>query len=190
MKKLTSKWFSLFNLCATLFLSACKGDGIIERNEEPLASVYTGFQELNENYQSADFEVKLICEASGYPSPIHVFPSINNQYIIEADAENDDNTKGDYNFYKINSEGKLTDTLFVPYKGYWAEFIADFMVFTSYDEAYYTTWPLNGDTTKQDFKVLNADLSWIDTKVKQQIEDAKANAKYWFFMKETKETTT
>ncbi|MFN0254961.1 hypothetical protein [Pedobacter ureilyticus] len=184
MKKLTGKWFSLFNLCATLFLSACKGDGIIERNEEPLSSAYTGFQELNENYRSADFEVKLVAETNSYPHPIRVYPSINNQYIIEADAKTSDETRGDYNFYKINSDGNLTDSLFVPNKGYWAEFIDDFMVFTSYDEAYYTTWPLNGDTTKQDFKVLNADFSWSDIKVKQQIEDAKANAKYWFFKDE------
>ena len=185
MNKLGAKYLLLITSITSIFLSACNlGDGIMERNEEPLASAYTNFQELNENYRSADFEVKLICEAQGYPHPIRVFPSINEQWIIEADAEKSDETQGDYIFYKLNGAGNITDTLYLTYKGYWAELIDDFMVFTNYEEAYYTTWPLDGDTTKRDFKVLNADLSWSNIKVKQQIDDAKTNAKYWFFKDE------
>lgn len=185
IKKLTGKWLLLINLIASIFLSACNGDGIIESNEEPLATAYNNFQELNEDYHSADFEVKLICEAQGYPHPIRVFSSIDDKYIIEAEADKDDKTNGDYNFYRINGKGTLTDPLFLPNKGYWTELVDDFMVFTNYDEAYYNTWPLNGDTTKRHFKILNADLKLDNNKVKQLVEDAKGNAKYWFFKAES-----
>ncbi|RZK52156.1 MAG: hypothetical protein EOO87_15895 [Pedobacter sp.] len=182
MNKLGTKYLLLITSITSIILSACNlGDGIMERNEEPLASAYANFQELNENYSSTDFEVKLICEAEGYPHPIRVFPSINKQWIIEADAEKNDETQGDYIFYKLNEAGDITDTLYLAYRGYWAELIDNFMVFTNYDEAYYTTWPLDGDTTKRDFKVLNADLKWSAIKVKQHIESAKANSKYWFY---------
>jgi len=181
MKKSDGKWPSLLALITTLFLPACNSrERVLERNETPLAPAYANFQELDEQYQSADFEVNLICEAQGYPNPIRVYPSINEQWIVRADAEKNEETKLDKIYYKISEDGTVIDTLFLKGSKYWPEFIENFMIFTSEDDAYYTTWPLNGDTTKQEFKVLNADLTWEAEKVENQIKDAKTNAQYWF----------
>ncbi|SOD18334.1 hypothetical protein [Pedobacter xixiisoli] len=181
MKKSDGKWASIMALITTLFSPACNSrDRILERNEKPLSAAYANFQELDEKYKSEDFEVKLICEAEGYPNPIHVFPSVNKQWIIRADAGKDEETKNDMIFYKLNSDGNLTDTIFTPYKGHWPELIGNFMIFTSAKDSYYNTWPLDGDTTKQTFKVLNTDLAWSAEKVEKQIKDAKLTAAYWF----------
>ncbi|UIR55052.1 hypothetical protein LZQ00_12260 [Sphingobacterium sp. SRCM116780] len=184
MKKTT---FYVIIFLTTILLASCFSscDGILGRNKKPLASAYAHFQEINEKYRSENFEVKLFCEtqalSSASPHPIRVFPSVNNHLIVSCDAEKNEKTQGDQIYYKINSDGARVDTLYLPQDEYSPEFIDDFMVFTNYDEAYYTTWPQNGDTTKQAIKVLNEDLNWAEEKVNQKIENAKKDGKYWFF---------
>lgn len=185
MKKSNPKW--LMFLTATMILSACSfGDKVLERNDKPLAPAYTSFQEVDENYRSANVEVKLVCESQGYPHPIRVFSSVNEQWIVDADMETNEESQGERIFYKINENGIVIDTLLVNQTEYWPQFMGEFMVFTNYDQAYYTTWPLNGDTTKRNFKILNSELTWETAKLNQTIAAAKANASFWFYKNVTK----
>lgn len=179
-------WISAILLIAVgfyVFLST--GKLIKERNNQPLDPNYTAFQEINGAYNSSIFDVKLIAEvvvnSSASPNPIRIFPSVNHQLILECDAKVDDETKFDYRYYKIDSTGTIADSIYVSYSDYWVQFIDDFMVYTSDKNAYYTTWPLNGDTTKHRLVELNTDLNWPDEKVESRISEIKKGAKYWFF---------
>lgn len=158
---------------------------IIERNNQPLDASYAALQEINGSYSSSIFKVSLIARvavtSSASPNPIRIFPSVNDQLILECDAKVDDETRFDYRYYKIDRAGVVTDSIYASYSGYWGQFIDDFMVYTSDRDAYYTTWPLNGDTAKHRLVELNADLSWPDEKVESRINEIKKNAKYWFF---------
>lgn len=157
---------------------------IVERNNEPLSSGYAKFREVDENYHSNGFEVKLLCNlpvsSSASPNPIRIFLSVNDQLIVDMDARVDEDTKADTRYFKLDKTGKVIDTLYDAYKGYWGQFINEFMVFTSEKDDYYTTWPLNGDTTKHNMTVLN-DNNWTDQKIDEQIKTTISESKYYFF---------
>ncbi len=146
---------------------------------------YAVFQEINEQYKSGIFQVSLVAQvvvsSSASPNPIRIFSSVNDQLIIDCDATVDEATKNDNRYFKIDKKGKVTDSIYVAYNGYWGQFVEGFMVYTSDNNAYYNTWPLNGDTTRRKVIELNADLSWTDAKVEEMINKIKTTAEYWFF---------
>lgn len=158
---------------------------IVGRNSKPLASKYAAFQEINEHYRSNVFEVSLVAQvvvsSAASPNPIRIFTSVNDQLIIDCDATVDEDTKYDNRYYKIDKTGSITDSIYAAGNSYWTQFIDGFMVYTSDNNAYYNTWPLNGDTTRHKVVELNADSSWSDEKVEAMISKIKASAKYWFF---------
>ncbi|WP_313263293.1 hypothetical protein [Sphingobacterium sp.] len=158
---------------------------IIERNNESLDVNYASFQEINEHYRSGTFEValvaKVVVSSAASPNPIRIFSSVNDQLILGCDARVDEETKDDTRYYKIDKTGKVADSIYDAYDGYWAQFIDDFIVYTSDRDDYYTTWPLNGDTVRHKVIELNADLSWDHEKVSAGVKAIKATAKYWFF---------
>ena len=158
---------------------------IIEHNDEPLAAKYAGFQEINEGYKSSVFEVssvaKVVVSSAASPNPIRIFQSVNNQLIIDCDAKVNEDTKHDNRYYKLDTNGTVTDSIYIAYDGYWGNFIGRFIVYTKDKDAYYNTWPLNGDTTRRNLVELNADLAWDDENVEARIKAIKASAEYWFF---------
>lgn len=164
---------------------------IVERNDEALAANYSGFQEINEQYKSDIFKVSLVARvvvsSAASPNPIRVFPSVDDQLILDCDANVNEETKFDTRYYKIDKTGTVTDSLYVAYQGYSEQFIDGFMVYTSAKDAYYTTWPLNGDTTRRQVVELNADLSWEDERLEAKVKAVKASAKYYFFSTALKE---
>lgn len=186
MKKVIIPSLCLFILTITVaYLISCNNSTrIIERNEEPLASKYVNFQEINEQYDSDIFEVRLFCQAevirSAAPNPIRIFSSVNNQLIVSCDAEKNDETLGDMLYFKLGNDGTIIDTLYIKENEYWPFFIDDFIFFSNDDEAYYTTWPKDGDTTKHAIKNLNKDLQWSNEQVIEKIERMKKDSKYWF----------
>lgn len=157
---------------------------VVERNKEPLAAIYSNFQEINADYKSDVFEVSLVARvvvsSAASPNPIRIFSSVNDQLILDCDANVNEETKFDTRYYKIDKTGTVTDSIYVAYHGYSEQFIDDFMVYTSEKDAYYTTWPLNGDTTRRQLAELNADLSWQDEKLEAKVKKIKATAKYYF----------
>ncbi len=158
---------------------------VIDRNEEPLEAKYAAFQEVNERYRSSVFDVDLVAHvvvsSAASPNPIRIFTSVNNQLIIDCDAKVDEETKHDNRYYKLNKTGQIIDSIYLAYDGYWVNFIEDFIVYTSDKDAHYSTWPLNGDTTKHEVAQLNSDLTWSEEKVDEKIKSIKANALYYFF---------
>lgn len=46
------------------------------------------------------------------------------------------------------------------------------------ESSYYTTWPTDGNKTKQDFIILNKDLKWSEKKVQEHYNFIKTNCKY------------
>ena len=164
---------------------------ILDRNNEALADNFSAFQEINEQYKSDIFKVSLVgrvvVSSASSPNPIRIFSSVNDQLILDCDAKIDENTKFDTRYYKIDKAGSVTDSLYVAYQGYSEQFIDSFMVYTSEKDAYYNTWPLNGDTTRHQVVELNADLSWEDERLKAKIKSVKAKAKYYFLSTAIKE---
>lgn len=158
---------------------------VIERNNDPLPAKYAGLQEINERYKSSVFQVSLVAKvvvsSGASPNPIRIFQSVNDQLIIDCDARVDEDTKHDNRYYKLDTNGMVTDSIYIAYKGYWGNFVGGFIVYTKDESAYYNTWPLNGDTTRRNLAELNADLSWGDEKVEARIKAIKANADYYFF---------
>jgi len=178
-------WGSVVLLIAVgfyVFLSSKKL--IIDHNSQPLDVKYSDLQEINGDYNSDIFEVRLIAEvevtSSASPNPIRIFPSVNGQLILECDAKVDDETSFDYRYYKIDRTGVVTDSIYSSYSDYQVQFIDDFMVYTSDKDGHYTTWPLNGDTTKRRLVELNTDLIWADEKVEAMTREINKSAKYWF----------
>ncbi|RZK21473.1 MAG: hypothetical protein EOO86_00915 [Pedobacter sp.] len=158
---------------------------IVERNNEPLPAKYAAFQEINEEYKSSVFEVSLVARvvvsSAASPNPIRIFQSINDQLIIDCDAKIDEDTKHDNRYYKLDTNGRVTDSIYIAYNGYWGNFIGGFIVYSSDKGAYYNTWPLNGNTTRHEVAELNADLSWDADSVDAKIKAVKSGAKYYFF---------
>ncbi|WP_316808251.1 hypothetical protein [Pedobacter agri] len=158
---------------------------IVERNSEPLPAKYAAFQEINEEYKSSVFEVSLVARvvvsSAASPNPIRIFQSVNDQLIIDCDAKVDEETKHDNSYYKLDTTGKVTDSIYIAYNGYWGNFVGGFIVYTNDKGAYYNTWPLNGDTTRHEVVQLNADLSWDADRVEAKIKAIKSGAKYYFF---------
>ena len=165
---------------------------ILDRNNEALADNFSAFQEINEQYKSDIFEVRLVAQvavsSAASPNPIRIFSSVNDQLILDCDANVDEDTKFDTRYYKIDKMGTVTDSLYVAYQGYSEQFIEGFMVCTSDKDAYYNTWPLNGDTTRHQVVELNADLSWEDERLDAKVKAVKASAKYYFFSSASKES--
>lgn len=158
---------------------------IVERNKEPLNTAYNQYQQVNESYHSNDFLVEKLCRVTvsgaASPNPIRIFLSVKDQLIIDADARVDDDTKADTRYYKIDKNGSVIDSLYDAYQGYWGQFIDDFMVFTSEKDDYYTTWPVNGDTTKHVIQDVNKSLTWDNDQIEDKIKDVKQNGQYYFF---------
>lgn len=157
---------------------------IIDRKDAPLDRKYASFQEINEQYRSALFDVSLVAQvvvsSAASPNPIRIFESVNDQLIIDCDAKVDEDTKHDNRYYKIDKNGMVTDSIYVAYNGYWGNFVGGFIVYTSDKNAYYNTWPLNGDTTRHQVIELNKDNSWREEKVESKIKAIKATGKYYF----------
>lgn len=157
----------------------------IERNKEPLPKEYTAIQPIDEHYVSPDFKVSLFCTVqvsrAASPNPIRIFPSVNNQLIVYCDAQKNEDTKADYQYYKLDEKGIITDSLYIKYDGYWAEFIDDFIMYTGDKGEYYTTWPLNGDTVKHVIPVINADFLLSENEINKFISASVRDSKYYFY---------
>ncbi len=187
--KIMKNWMwiviGLVIVVAVFYLIRWKNAGVLERNKVPLDQAYLDFQEINEHYRSNLFKIERLCtvamRSASSPEPIRVFPTVNQQLIIDADPEVDEETKHDYRYYKLDQQGKLVDSIYIRYEGYWPKFIDRFMVFSNDQKAYYTTWPLDGDTTRHHFVSLNADFSWPKDKIDQKIRAVKKSGNYYFF---------
>ncbi|KQN38464.1 hypothetical protein ASE92_03240 [Pedobacter sp. Leaf41] len=157
---------------------------IIDRNDAPLEEKYASFQKINEHYRSAVFDVKfmarVVVSSAASPNPIRIFESVNDQLIIDCDAEVDEDTKHDNRYYKIDKAGKLLDSIYVAYGSHWANFIGEFIVYTSDRGGYYNSWPLDGDTTRHEVIEWNKDNSWTNERISAKIKAIKATGKYHF----------
>ena len=153
-------------------------------NESPLPEKYSGFQEIDENYKSEDFEVKLLCESflktPSSTNPIRIFPSLNGNLIVECDVAKDENSREDTDFYKIDKDGNVIDVFHFKYERHYPHFINEFIVFTDEKSAFFSTWPSDGNKAKTEIEVLNNDLNWDKNIVISKIEDIKKNSKYYF----------
>lgn len=158
---------------------------ITEVNKAPVPAKYATFHEINENYQSKDFKVGLFCEAkisvAASPNPIRIFKSVHDQLIVYLDAGKDEATKGDYQFYKLDRKGNVTDSLYIANQKHWAEFVGSFIVYTSDEDSYFNTWPLNGDTTRQEMVELNTDYKFNPEQERLIIQKAQKHSVYYFF---------
>lgn len=157
----------------------------MERNKEPLPAAYSGFQPIDEQYQSALFNVSLLCRSTvslaASPNPIRVFPSIEGRLIVACNTDRKEQSSGNYSYFKLNREGTVIDSLRLADDGYWAEFIDGFIIFTREQDAYYNTWPADGDTGRHTMLQLNADLSWNGEQISKVIGEARAHSPYSFF---------
>ena len=166
-----------------LTISKCQKDKA-ERNEIPLKAEFSNFQEINENYHSPDFQVKLLCESflssPSSQNPIRIFPSVNNNLVVECDIAKDEKSRFNYDFYKIDELGKIKDVFHFNYKKHYPHFINEFIVFTNDKSGYYSTWPSTGDITEHKMENLNDDFSWDKEKIEATILDIKNKSKYYF----------
>lgn len=157
----------------------------IEKNKKALPQGYAAIQPIDEHYVSPYFKVSLLytVQVSGAasPNPIRIFPSVNHQLIVYCDAQKNEDTKADYQYYKFDTKGMLTDSLYIRYDGYWAEFIDDFIMYTSEKGEYYNTWPLNGNMAKQPIPVVNADFHFADKEIDELISASVKDSRYYFY---------
>ncbi|MFD2969260.1 hypothetical protein [Sphingobacterium bambusae] len=160
-----------------------KDTGIYERNEEAEPAAYAMYPPIDTAYQLDGFSVTQVCVAevnpSASPNPIRVYQSVNEQLIIDCDAQRDEDTKGDTRYYKIDKEGQLVDSLYVSYNGYWTVLVDGFLLSTKEEDAHFRTWPLNGDTTRQPVQVHNADFAMPAAELEAALQEAKENSQYY-----------
>lgn len=158
--------------------------GIYAENDAPIPSIYHSYQNVTKAYKSDTFEVEEVFNAkvnsSASPNPIRAYQSVQDNIIIACDARKDEDTKGDAVYFKINKKGIISDSLYVKDTGYWTVLIADFMVHTDEKDAYFTTWPIDGDTTRQLFVEHNNDLQMPEEELRGQLHKIKHKSLYYF----------
>lgn len=161
-----------------------KNSGVYERNDEKIPSPYQAYQPVTPAYQGTDFSIEAICSTnislSASPNPVKAYESVNDQIIINCARGDDETSKGDNQYYKIAGNGTITDSLYVKYSGFWTVLIDSFTVATKESEAYFTSWPLNGDTTRKRFRVYNADFSMPGPELEATWEKARRESQYHF----------
>ncbi|AWK06653.1 hypothetical protein HYN56_21440 [Flavobacterium crocinum] len=161
-----------------------KDTGIYEQNSEPIPSIYQTYQPISSAYRNSDFSVKEICSTdislSASPNPIKAYQSVNGNLIIGCQRGNDDTTKGDKEYYKIDKNGLITDSIYVKYDGFWTVLIEGFMISTKQKEAYYTSWPSDGSTTQNKFQEHNADFAMPDEQLNIAQEKIRKESQYYF----------
>jgi hypothetical protein len=150
---------------------------------EPLPTEFKAYQTLNTHYNADNYKVELLAKTeTDFPSPIRAFENGHGEMIVEATKVRNNVIIGD-DYLKLNKDGKVTDTLsLLSGDGFDKGFVGDFTLFIS-DTAtpYYTTWPLNGDTTKRKIEILNNDLSWAEEKLTKTTRNILTTAKYTFY---------
>lgn len=158
--------------------------GIYAENDAPIPTRFQTYQNVTAAYQSDNFEVEEIFTAqinsSASPNPIRAYQSVGENIIIDCDARKDDDTKGDAVYIKINKKGLITDSLYIKYTGYWSVLIDGFMVHTDEKDAYFTTWPMDGDTTRHAFVGHNLDLQMSPKALDSQLHKIKQESIYYF----------
>lgn len=161
-----------------------KDSGIYEKKQEPLPIVYQEYQPISSAYQHAAFSIKEICSTdislSASPNPIKAYKSVNDNVIIGCQIGNNDANKGDKQYYKIDKNGLITDSLYVKYNGFWTVLIDGFMVSTQKEDAYYTSWPFDGSTTRQKFEEHNTDFVLTNEELNSAQETIRKESQYYF----------
>jgi len=177
---------------ATTLLACRSGKKNIEGNsnneqaiwaETPIPKAFEHYKTLNSKYEDEKYETILFVESHDYmaPSPIRMYWTINDQAVVCVTRDFKEPEPG-YHYYKLDVSGNVLHTLYVPYTGdRKVGLIGPYALHISSKEDYfYTTWPLNGDTTRQSIEILNRDLSWSADKLAQTYEAILRTGKYAF----------
>lgn len=161
-----------------------RGNGVYETNDEPEPAAYRTYQPIDAAYQRDGLSIVQVCVAevseSASPNPIRAYQSVNDMTIIDCDAQRDEDTKGDTRYYRIDKEGQLVDSLYVRYDGYWTVLVDGFMLRTKDADAYFSTWPLNGDSSHRPIQAHNADFAMPAAALETAFLQAKTKSQYYF----------
>ncbi|WP_131539871.1 hypothetical protein [Pedobacter nototheniae] len=150
-----------------------------------LPEEYKAYKYFSANFETEKYETILLFKSENYsaPRPIRLYNSINNQVIAAIDRDEKEFEPGKY-YYKLDFLGNKIDSLYAP--RVWANrdvgFFGEYFVNVTDEKNYfYTTWPLNGDTTHKIINIINKDLSWSIDKVEDFYNDITADAKFIFY---------
>ncbi|WP_437920043.1 hypothetical protein [Sphingobacterium sp. LRF_L2] len=158
--------------------------GIYENDNTAIPQQYQRYQSITAAYASETFKVDEVCRAkvnsSASSNPIRAYQSVQDQIIIDCNSEIDEDSKSDATYFKINKLGIITDSLHVKYGGYWTVLIDDFMLHTQEKLAYFTTWPMNGNTEHQPFIAYNTDFQMPEKELQIELARIKEESLYYF----------
>lgn len=141
---------------------------------EDLPPEFAAYKSLDEITAFGQYTV----EAFSIPAKSRIEHGINkttNNVIIEVATDIDDTTR-DYVFYKLDKTGRTIDShrfsrsiLIANDTG--EEQLVEGVFLVNTKKSYYTTWPLDGDTTKKPFIAVNQDLAWSAEQVDAYYQD-------------------
>lgn len=178
-------WLSGLLICiifGALFFSNYSNTS--ETNQVTVEKKYANFQEINKNYNSANFKVKLLTfstyNSAEAPTPIRAYQSVNGDIIVITDTE-DKSGNDEIRMYKIDPKGNVTDFITMKFENAYPDLVGNFMFFIDAKQAYYNIWPKNGDLTKQEMTRLNSDFTWKQDKISEVIRETINNGGDYFF---------
>lgn len=158
---------SVFALLASCGYSESAWPFFSEKPED-LPPEFAGYKYLDDISEFGHYTV----EAFSVPAGSRIEHGINTttqNVIIEVATDLDDSTR-DYAFYKLDKAGNIIDrhrfsrsTLIAKDTG--EEQLVGGVFLVNTKKSYYTTWPLNGDTTQKPFIPVNQDLAWSTEQV-------------------------
>ena len=103
----------------------------------------------------------------------YFFPERKN--IVFMDNHGD---KSEHSFYKIDSLGNLVDSIRLS-KDYSTIIFGEYIL----QNTSYSSWIIDGDTTRKNYKEFNADADWSEEKVEDEFNRLKQKAKDVFYFK-------
>ncbi|RZL27883.1 MAG: hypothetical protein EOO96_21715 [Pedobacter sp.] len=86
--------------------------------------------------------------------------------------------KSEHSFYKIDSLGNLVDSIKFG-KNYSTTIFGEYIL----QNTGYSSWIIDGDTTRKNYKEFNADADWSEEKVEDEFDRLKQKAKDVFYFK-------
>lgn len=147
---------------------------------------YLDYKTLEEGVYSQNYKAELLFHVYNggmeccYPK---VYKTFNNNVLILFKKENNPYET----YYKFDNNGQIKDTLSnlsrivkndnsqFPSTEFFYEFINGFLV----EKEYYSTWAIDGDTTKKPLKILNENSDWNNEQLTKELSEIIKNSLFF-----------
>ncbi|WP_293915413.1 MULTISPECIES: hypothetical protein [unclassified Sphingobacterium] len=126
-----------------------------------LPSLYAGYRDINQPpLKFGSRTINLLYESE---ENIDHYLTINDNLIIKREKkgeENSDHVFAKYEFTKLDPSGNISDTYSYVQKSYKDEELLFEGYLINANQAYYKTWPLDGDSSRKNIIIQNENLEW------------------------------